>query len=85
MLDDEDVTHVMEDGDDLEGVSGPVDDTTMSLSGLTLSHEDIPQLVTSKRENVKMIREAEKEMSVQTAGEASSCQARLQIRCHDQG
>ena len=73
LLDDEDVTHVMEDGDDLEGVSGPVDETTMSLSGLTLSvlpHEDIPPLVTSKRENVKMIREAEKEM----------CQSRLQVR-----
>lgn len=68
-LDDEDVqmSRGMEGDGGTEGVmGGAVDGSAMSLSGLTLSvlpHDDLPPLATSKRENVRMIREAEKELN----------------------
>lgn len=58
----------MEEDGDVEGAKGgATDESTMSLSGLTLSvlpHDDLPPLATSKRENVRMIREAEKALSM---------------------
>jgi hypothetical protein len=60
---DQDIPHKVETGEDMEGVTPS--ERAMSLTGLTLSvmsHEDIPPLTTSKRENVRMIKEAEKEM-----------------------